>query len=42
VDHGKITAMVEMPARNPPKSVILRFPHPEASPIKSVTVNRKE
>ena len=41
VDHGKITATVEMPSRNPPKSVLLRFRHPKASPIKSVTVNGK-
>jgi hypothetical protein len=42
VDHGKITATVEMPSRNPPKAVLLRFRHPKASPIKSVTVNGKE
>ena len=39
VDHGKITATVEMPSRNPPKSVLVRFRHPKAAPIKSVTVN---
>ena len=39
VDNGKITATVEMPSRNPPKSVLLRFRHPKALPIKSVTVN---
>ena len=39
VDHGKITATIEIPARNPPKSVLLRFRHPKALPIKSVTVN---
>ncbi len=39
VDHGKITATVEMPARHPPESVVLRFRHPRALPIQSVTVN---
>jgi hypothetical protein len=38
-DHGKITATVEMPPRNPPKSVLLRLRHPKALPIRSVTVN---
>ncbi len=36
---GKITATVEMPSRRPPKSVLLRFRHPKALPMKSVTVN---
>ena len=39
VDNGKITATVEIPSRNPPKSVVVRFRHPKAAPIKSVTVN---
>ena len=39
VDHGKITATVEVPSRSPPKSVLLRFRHPQAAPIKRVTVN---
>jgi hypothetical protein len=39
VDHGKINATVEMPSRKPPDSVILRFRHPKAAPIKGVTVN---
>ncbi len=38
-DRGKITAAVEIPSRNPPKSVILRFRHPKALPIQGVTVN---
>ena len=38
-EHGKIAATVEMPSRNPPKSVLLRFRHPKALPMKSVTVN---
>jgi hypothetical protein len=39
VDNGKITATIEIPGRDPPRSVILRFRHPKAAPIKSVTVN---
>ena len=39
VDHGKINAIVEMPSRNPPKSVLLRLRHPKSLPMKSVTVN---
>ncbi|MGD0900860.1 MAG: hypothetical protein ABR915_23760, partial [Thermoguttaceae bacterium] len=41
VDHGKITATVEMPSRKPPKEVVLRFRHPKAATIKSVAVNGK-
>ena len=41
VDHGKITATVEIPSRNPPKSVVVRFRHPKAAPIKSAMVNGK-
>ncbi|HUT00808.1 MAG TPA: hypothetical protein VM031_00015 [Phycisphaerae bacterium] len=36
---GRITATIEMPARKPPKAVLLRFRHPRALPIKSATVN---
>ncbi len=39
VDHGKIAATVEMPGRNPPKTLRVRFRHPKALPMKSVTVN---
>ncbi|MCX6926949.1 MAG: hypothetical protein NT154_27635 [Verrucomicrobia bacterium] len=39
--EGKITTTVELPSRNPPKHVLLRFRHPNAAPIKSVTVNGK-
>ena len=42
VDNGKISATVEIPSRNPPKEVILRFRHPKAAPIKSVAVNGKK
>ena len=41
VAHGQITATVEMPARNAFKAVRLRFRHPNAAPIKSVTVDGK-
>ena len=40
-DHGRITAMVEIPSRHPPRSIRLRFRHPKAAPIKSVLVNGK-
>ena len=40
-DNGKITASVEIPGRNPPKSVLLRLRHPKTAPIKSVQVNGK-
>ena len=39
--NGKINATVEMPSRKSPKTVLLRFRHPNAAPIKSVTVNGK-
>ena len=40
-DNGKITATVEVPSRKAPREVVLRFRHPKAAPIKSVTVNGK-
>jgi hypothetical protein len=39
VDHGKINATVKLPARKVPARIVLRFRHPKAAPIKSVTVN---
>jgi len=39
VDNGKITASIEMPSRHPPRSVLVRFRHPTAVPLKSVMVN---
>jgi hypothetical protein len=39
VDHGQITATIEIPGRTAPGSVLLRFRHPRALPIRSVTVN---
>ena len=41
VDNGKIAATIEIPKRNPLKSVMVRFRHPQAKPIQSVTVNGK-
>ena len=41
VDHGEITAAVEIPSRNPPRTVRLRFRHPQAASIKSVTIDGK-
>jgi len=42
VDEGQITATVEMPSRTPPQAVMLRFRHPQAKPIKSVTLNGQD
>ncbi|MFH1743720.1 MAG: hypothetical protein ABIH23_32345, partial [bacterium] len=39
VDHGKIAATIEIPSRDLPKRVIVRFRHPKTAPIKSVMVN---
>jgi hypothetical protein len=41
VDNGNISATVEVPARKPPRTVLLRFRHPKALPIKSVEVDGK-
>jgi hypothetical protein len=41
VDNGAIRATVDVPERNPPRSVLLRLRHPRAAPIKAVTVNGK-
>ncbi len=41
VDHGKITATVEMRLRHPPESIWLRFRHPQGVSLKSVEVNGK-
>lgn len=42
VDEGKIAATVEMPCRKPPQTVMLCFRHPQAKPIKSVTLNGQD
>ena len=39
VEHGRIQAAVEIPSRKSPHAVLLRLRHPEAAPIKYVTVN---
>jgi hypothetical protein len=39
LNGGRITATVEVPPRNPPKSVWLRLRHPQAAPIRAVTIN---
>jgi len=36
---GKIAATIEMPSRNPPKSVLLRLRHPQKLVMKSITIN---
>jgi len=41
IDNHRITATVEIPSRDPPKSVWLRLRHPKAAPIKRVMVNGK-
>ncbi|MHB8861187.1 MAG: hypothetical protein ACYC6N_02200 [Pirellulaceae bacterium] len=42
VDHDRINAIVAMPTRNPPKSVVLRFRHPRSAPIKGVEVDGQD
>jgi hypothetical protein len=41
VDHGTITASIEIPSRQPPQTVLLRLRHPRKAPLKSATVNGK-
>jgi hypothetical protein len=38
-DDGRITAVIQIPDRRPADSVILRLRHPEAAPLKEVTVD---
>ena len=38
-DRGKIKALVEPPRRHPPENIYLRIRHPQARPIRSVTLN---
>jgi hypothetical protein len=42
VDNDQISATVEIPTRNSPKSVLLRFRHPQSAPIKGVEVNGQD
>jgi len=39
VDNGRITATIALPARRPPKALLLRLRHPDAAPIKSIALN---
>lgn len=41
VEHGKITATIQIPSRQAPVAVFLRLRHPKAAPIARVTVNGK-
>jgi len=40
-DHGRISATIEIPSRQPPRSVLVRLRHPQALPLKAATVNGK-
>jgi hypothetical protein len=42
VDNHRIIATIEIPNREPVKSVFLRLRHPQAAPIRSVTVNARQ
>ena len=39
--HGRITAELDLPQRNPPQSVTLRLRHPEGKTISRVELNGK-
>jgi hypothetical protein len=39
---GSLTTTIEMPKRGPLKRLIVRFRHPEAKPMQSVTVNGQD
>jgi len=39
---GTLTARIDVPRRHLPKSLIVRFRHPDAKPIRSVTVNGQD
>ncbi len=41
VDNDKITAIIEIPSRTPPQSIVVRFRHPQAVPIRSARVDGK-
>ena len=42
VEHGRISATIEMPSRGGQAAVLLRLRHPTAAPIKSVKVNGRD
>lgn len=39
---GEISAAIEVPARKPPKRLIVRFRHPDRAPMRSATVRGEE
>ena len=41
VEHGRLTATVTLPSRNPPREVVLVVRHPNSAPIAAVKVNGK-
>jgi hypothetical protein len=41
-DHGRISATVSIPSRNPPAAVLLRLRHPQAAPLRRVLIDGKE
>jgi hypothetical protein len=38
-NSGRILAEIEMPDRDPPKTLLVRLRHPQAKPMRSVTIN---
>jgi hypothetical protein len=42
LNDGRITAMVNLPSRHPPREVRLQLRHPDSSPILGVTVDGKK
>jgi hypothetical protein len=42
VDHGHITAVLQLPTRTPPGQVLLQLRHPKAAPITKVSLNGAE
>ncbi|HXP62462.1 MAG TPA: hypothetical protein VN829_18330 [Dongiaceae bacterium] len=41
-DAGEITANIEMPERNQPAALLLRFRHPQEKLLRAATVNGQE
>jgi hypothetical protein len=39
VDSASVLVTLKPPTRNPPRRILLRIRHPQAKPIRSVTVN---
>jgi hypothetical protein len=42
VDHGRLTATVTLPSRNPPREVVLVLRHPTSAALAAVKVNGKD